>query len=95
MIATTRHRLTTAILLCAASLLALPVMVDGTVVRVLVTNVAALGASYAAVHAETAGLRVFGRAQHDDVAQRMAVSAAHDSMLVALSGRTGPGKERP
>lgn len=83
-----------AILLAAASLLLMPVTADGGSAHVLFVQLAALGATYAAIHAEVAGSAQADAPARAEVAQRMAVGAAHDSMLAALSGRGGTGEER-
>ncbi|MFP1631362.1 hypothetical protein ACLB6G_06455 [Zhengella sp. ZM62] len=83
-----------AILLAAASLLLMPVTADGGSAHVLFVQLAALGATYAAVHAETASGKPVRGIEPADVAQRMALGAAHTSMLEALSGRGGTGEER-
>lgn len=83
-----------AILLAGASLLILPVLADGSVIRALVTNVAALGASYAAIHAEEERVQSGRAEQVNALARRMAVGAAHDTLLTALSGHAGAGRER-
>lgn len=83
-----------AILLAAATLFFLPVTALGGSAPDLFVQMAALAATYAAIHAEIAGSEPARVPTPAHVAQRMAVGAAHNSMLDALSGRAGNGEER-